>query len=87
MTDDDLDVIGQNLLLQQSDAGNRDRFNSNCPNTAFILKPQSAGCKATNTIRPPGIPDRSSRSSPKGSPIDRVDRALGDPRSIESIER
>ena len=24
------------------------------------------------------------KSSPKGSPIDRVDRALGDPRSIES---
>ena len=26
------------------------------------------------------------RSSPKGSPIDRVDRALRDPRSIETIE-
>ena len=42
--------------------------------------------RSIESIEPSGIPDRSSRSSPQGSPIDRVDRALRDPQSIESIE-
>ena len=49
--------------------------------------------RSIESIESSGIPDRSSRSSPKGSPqgsaidrVVRVDRALRDPRSIESIE-
>ena len=42
--------------------------------------PDRLSIRVDRLIEPSGIPDRSSRSSPLGSPIDRVDRALGDPR-------
>ena len=43
--------------------------------------------RSIESIEPSGIPERSSRSSPRGSPIDRVDRALGNLRSIDSSPR
>ena len=57
---------------------------TSCDYTETIRAEAPGDPRSIESIKPSGNLDRSSRSSPRGAPIDRVDRALGDTRSIDS---